>query len=54
MHPSGDDLALLASLIEDGRLRVVADRMFPFARIAEALAYVEAGRAKGKVVVQMG
>lgn len=54
MHPSGDDLALLASLIEDGRLRVVVDRMFPFARIAEALAYVEAGRAKGKVVVQMG
>jgi NADPH:quinone reductase-like Zn-dependent oxidoreductase len=51
MHPSGDDLALLAGLIEQGAVRVVIDKTYPFAEIAEALAYVEGGRAKGKVVV---
>jgi hypothetical protein len=29
------------------------DRVFPFASTKEAMAYVEAGRAKGKVVVSM-
>jgi NADPH:quinone reductase-like Zn-dependent oxidoreductase len=51
MHPSGKDLAQLADLIEQGRLRAVIDRTYPFAEIAEALDYVERGRAKGKVVV---
>jgi len=51
MHPSGNDLAELAGLIEQGRLRVVIDKKYPFAEIANALAYVESGRAKGKVVV---
>ena len=51
MHPSGNDLAQLADLIGQGRLRVVIDKTYPFADIAEALDYVERGRAKGKVVV---
>jgi NADPH:quinone reductase-like Zn-dependent oxidoreductase len=51
MHPSGSDLARLAELIEQGKLKVVVDRTYPFAEISEALAYVESGRAKGKVVV---
>jgi alcohol dehydrogenase len=53
MHPSGSDLALLAGLIEQGRLRVIVDRTYPLAEISEALAYVESGRAKGKVVVTL-
>ncbi len=51
MHASGSDLAQLADLIEQGKLKVVVDRTYPLAKIAEALAYVESGRAKGKVVV---
>jgi NADPH:quinone reductase-like Zn-dependent oxidoreductase len=51
MHPSGQDLAQLGNLIEQGRLRVIIDKKYPFAQIADALAYVEGGRAKGKVVV---
>jgi NADPH:quinone reductase-like Zn-dependent oxidoreductase len=51
MHPSGNDLAQLAQLIEQGRLQVIIDKSYPFAKIAEALDYVESGRAKGKVVV---
>lgn len=51
MHPSGSELSLLAELIEQGQLKVTVDRTYPFAKIAEALDYVESGRAKGKVVV---
>ncbi|UCI34505.1 NADP-dependent oxidoreductase [Mesorhizobium sp. B4-1-4] len=51
MHPSGRNLSLLAELIEQGKLKVVVDRTYPFAKIAEALDYVESGHAKGKVVV---
>jgi NADPH:quinone reductase-like Zn-dependent oxidoreductase len=53
MHPSGRDLALLAELIEQGQLKAIIDRTYPFAQIADALAYVQSGRAKGKVVVKM-
>jgi NADPH:quinone reductase-like Zn-dependent oxidoreductase len=51
MHTSGSDLALLAELSEQGKLKVTVDRVYPLAKIAEALDYVESGRAKGKVVV---
>ena len=54
MHPSGSELAELAQLIEDGRLEPILDRSFPLDQIEEAMAYLEAGRAKGKVVVTMG
>jgi NADPH:quinone reductase-like Zn-dependent oxidoreductase len=53
MHPSGEDLGLLADLVDEGKLRTVTDRVFPFEQIAEAFAYLEQGHAKGKVVVQM-
>lgn len=53
MHPSGADLAELASLIDAKKLEVIIDRVFPFAEAKEAIAYLETGRAKGKVVVAM-
>jgi alcohol dehydrogenase len=53
MHPSGADLVQLAGLIEQGKLKVIVDKTYPFANISDALAYVENGRAKGKVVVTM-
>lgn len=53
MHPSSADLAWLALLIDDNKLEVVIDRVFPFAQAKEAMAYVESGRAKGKVVLAM-
>ncbi|MBD0735764.1 alcohol dehydrogenase [Streptomyces sp. CBMA29] len=53
MHPSGPDLAVLADLVDKGRLKTVTDRAFPFAQLPEAFAYLEQGHAKGKVVVQM-
>jgi alcohol dehydrogenase len=53
MHPSGSELAELGKLIEAGTLTPVIDRVFPLAEIADAFAYLEAGHAKGKVVVQI-
>jgi NADPH:quinone reductase-like Zn-dependent oxidoreductase len=53
MHPSGADLAYLASLIDAKKLEIVIDRVFPLAEAKEAMAYVETGRAKGKVVLAM-
>ncbi|MDB5605524.1 MAG: alcohol dehydrogenase [Bradyrhizobium sp.] len=54
MHPNGRDLAQLSELIEQEKLKIIVDKTYPFARISEALAYVESGHAKGKVVVRMG
>jgi NADPH:quinone reductase-like Zn-dependent oxidoreductase len=51
MTANGGQLAKITSLIEAGDIRPVMDRVFPFESANEALAYVEAGRAKGKVVV---
>jgi alcohol dehydrogenase len=53
MHPSGEDLSELAGLVEAGAVRVVLDSIYPFERIAEAMAKLETGRAKGKIVVTM-
>jgi len=44
------DLELLAELIEAGKVRPVIDRRYPFAEIPAAIAYLEQGHARGKVV----
>jgi NADPH:quinone reductase-like Zn-dependent oxidoreductase len=53
MRASGDQLSEITSLIDDGIIRPVVDRVFPFTSTKEAMAYVEAGRAKGKIVVSL-
>ncbi|WP_457204084.1 NADP-dependent oxidoreductase [Nocardioides sp. HB32] len=51
MQASGAQLATIAELYEAGTLRPVLDRAFPFERTLDAMAYVEQGRANGKIVV---
>lgn len=53
MWAQGEQLGKITSLIESGIIRPVIDRTFPFEKTNEALAYVEAGRAKGKVVIKV-
>jgi len=53
MRANGSQLREITNLIDQGRIRPVVDRVFPFASTKDAMAYVEAGRAKGKVVVSM-
>jgi NADPH:quinone reductase-like Zn-dependent oxidoreductase len=51
MRANGDQLGEITSLIDSGIIRPVVDRIFPFESTKEALAFVEKGRAKGKVAV---
>jgi NADPH:quinone reductase-like Zn-dependent oxidoreductase len=53
MRANGGQLTEITSLIDDEIIRPVVDRVFPFASTKEAMAYVEGGRAKGKVVVSL-
>ncbi len=53
MRADGAQLQQITRLVEAGAIRPVVDRVYPFAATNEALAYVEAGRAKGKVVVKV-
>lgn len=53
MRANGNQLGKIGALIESGAIRPVVDRVFPFESANEALAYVEAGRAKGKVVIKV-
>jgi NADPH:quinone reductase-like Zn-dependent oxidoreductase len=53
MRADGGQLSEITSLIDDGIIRPVVDQVFPFASTREAMAYVEAGRATGKVVVSL-
>jgi NADPH:quinone reductase-like Zn-dependent oxidoreductase len=50
-HVTAEDLEVLSGLIEAGKLRPQIDRRFQFADIPAAIAYVEQGHARAKVVV---
>ena len=53
VHPDGKQLGEIGELLKAGHIRPVIDKVFPFEQAKEALAYLEKGRAKGKVVVQI-
>ncbi|MBK9314536.1 MAG: NADP-dependent oxidoreductase [Acidobacteria bacterium] len=53
VRPDGRQLAEIGKLLDARRIRPVIDKVFPFDQAKEALAYLEQGRAKGKVVVRM-
>jgi len=53
MRANGEQLGKITSLIESGIIRPVIDRIFPFEATKEAWAYLETGRAKGKVVIKV-
>jgi NADPH:quinone reductase-like Zn-dependent oxidoreductase len=52
-HRDQDDLQELAGLLEAGTIRPIIDRTYSFGEIREAIDYVEAGHARGKVVVSV-
>ncbi len=53
MWPSGEMLSQLAQLISDGVLKPVIDQTYLIDQTQEAYDYLESGRAKGKVVIQV-
>lgn len=51
VKPSQKDLQLMKELIEAGKMKPVIDRRYPLSGVPDAIRYVEAGHAKGKVVI---
>jgi NADPH:quinone reductase-like Zn-dependent oxidoreductase len=48
---SKEDLQVLKELIESGKVSPVIDRTYPLSETPEAIRYLEAGHARGKVVI---
>ncbi|RYF10310.1 MAG: NADP-dependent oxidoreductase, partial [Flavobacteriales bacterium] len=53
MRANGEQLQKTTALVQDGEINPVVDKIFPFSETNDALAYVESGRAKGKVVIKV-
>ncbi|WP_061810561.1 NADP-dependent oxidoreductase [Rossellomorea vietnamensis] len=53
MKPSGEQLAEIKDFVEQGKIRPLVDRVYPLEKAQEAIQYVETGRAKGKVVLEV-
>ncbi len=46
-----EDLTVIGELMATGKVKPVIDRRYPLAEVPEALRYLEAGHACGKVVI---
>jgi NADPH:quinone reductase-like Zn-dependent oxidoreductase len=53
VRPNAADMQWMRDQIESGKIRVVIDRVYPLDLTAEALAYSETGRARGKIVLRV-
>lgn len=53
MHPDGAGLAQLASLVDQGELRVTIDSRYPLDQFRDAFEQLESRRSKGKVLVEI-
>jgi NADPH:quinone reductase-like Zn-dependent oxidoreductase len=49
--PNQKDLVIIKELLESGKVKSVIDRRYPLSEVPEAIRYLEAGHARGKVVI---
>lgn len=54
MKPNQKDLVYMNDLLETGKVVPVIDRCYPLTETAEAIQYLETGRARGKVIITVG
>lgn len=54
VKPTQADLLFLKELLETGKVVPVIDRRYPLSEVPDAIRYLEAGHAKGKVVISLG
>ncbi len=51
--PNQADLLFIKTLLESGKIKAVIDRRYPLSDLPEAIRYIEAGHAKGKVIINV-
>ncbi len=51
--PNPDDLETIRSMMAAGQIKTVIDRTYPFAETPDAIAYLEEGHARGKVIISV-
>jgi len=51
--PSNKDLAMLADMMQSGKLKAVIDRTYKLDQVPDAIRYLEQGHARGKVVIDV-
>jgi len=49
--PSTKDLTMLGEMMQEGKLKPVIDRTYKLEEVPQALAYLEQGHARGKVII---
>lgn len=53
IHPSGQQLRDITTMIEAGKIKPIIDKVFDFKETQQAIESSESGRAKGKIIVKM-
>ena len=53
MHPDGAQLGQIKTLIEEGKIKPVIDKVYSFDESTEALLHLATGKAKGKIVIRI-
>jgi NADPH:quinone reductase-like Zn-dependent oxidoreductase len=53
MRASGEQLEEISALVDRGIIKPILDKTFPLEAAADAISYVESGRAVGKVVIRV-
>ena len=49
--PSQKDLTILGDLMQSGKMKPVIDRTYKLSEVPAAIAYLEEGHARGKVII---
>jgi NADPH:quinone reductase-like Zn-dependent oxidoreductase len=52
-RPETERIELLSRMVDEGKLRTVIDRVYPLEETAQAIRHLEAGHAKGKIVIRV-
>ncbi len=53
MQPNGEQLDALSTMVKDGKIKPVVDKVYSFEESIEAYLYLATGRAKGKVIINL-
>ena len=53
MHPNGEHLNEIKSLVEDEKIKPIIDKIYSFSESVDAFTHLSSGRAKGKIVIKI-